>query len=104
MEVDASILTTKLQSGACTYGNSCDGVLGVANGSNLGTLTIVGGRVQSRSMSFPSGVIDKRNVFFDTRYNGSFAPPFFPRPTAIINPPAENVTIQRTGWVLQTAY
>ena len=52
----------------------------------------------------PSGTINKRNVFFDQRYNETFAPPFFPRPTSIINPPEYNTTLQRTGWVLQTAY
>jgi len=105
IEVDASILTTKDNGKDCNYGDTtCDGVLGVTYGANIGTLTIVGGRVQSRSMIMPTGTIDKRNVFFDQRYNGTFAPPFFPRPNVIINPPGYQVTIQRSGWVLQTAY
>jgi hypothetical protein len=104
MEIDASIMTTKDNGGTCNFGSSCDGVLGVSGNNGINVLTIVGGRIQSRAMIMPSGTINKRNVFFDQRYNGTFAPPFFPRPTMIINPPQYNNTLQRTGWVLQTAY
>jgi hypothetical protein len=104
MEVDASIMTTKDNGGDCNFGNSCDGVLGVTGNNGIGTLTIVGGRIQSRAMIMPAGTIDQRNVFFDQRYNGTFAPPFFPKPTMTINPPLFATTLQRTGWVLQTAY
>lgn len=104
LEIDASILTTKDNGGDCNYGSSCDGVLGVANNSKVGTLKIVGGRVQSRAQIMPSGTLKTRNVIFDQRYNGTFAPPFFPKLKEVLNPPSYSTTIQRTGWVLQTAY
>jgi hypothetical protein len=104
MEVDASIMVTKSNGGTCNMGNSCTGVLGVTGSNNIGTLTIVGGRIQSQSMLMPAGTINTRNVFADPRFNGTLAPPFFPKPTTIIKPPSYTSTLQRTGWVLQTAY
>ena len=104
MEIDASIMTSKDNNGTCNYGNSCDGVLGVYGSNKIGTLTIVGGRVQSRAMIMPAGTIGTRNVLFDQRYNGTFAPPFFPKPSITTGNANNFATIQRTGWNLQTAY
>ncbi|MGC2209892.1 MAG: hypothetical protein WA532_07245 [Candidatus Korobacteraceae bacterium] len=104
MEVDASIMTTGSMSTECDMGSSCTGVLGVTGSNTIGTLNIVGGRIQSQAMIMPSGTIGTRNVYFDPRYNGTFAPPFFPVVTNNNLPPTSSVTVQRTGWVLQTAY
>ncbi|MDR3762646.1 MAG: hypothetical protein P4M01_00975 [Acidobacteriota bacterium] len=104
MEIDASILVTKDNGGTCNYGQSCTGVLGLTGSNSIGTLTIVGGRIQSRSMIMTNPTISKRNVYFDYRYNGTFAPPFFPKLTTIQNPATSSSSLQRTGWVLRTAY
>ena len=104
MEVDASIMTTGSMTGTCNMGSSCVGVLGVTGSNTIGTLNIVGGRIQSQAMIMPSGTIGTRNVYFDPRYNGTFAPPFFPVVTNNNLPPTTQVSLQRTGWVLQTAY
>lgn len=106
IEVDASIMASKDNGGDCDYGNTCTGVLGITTGTNIGTLTIAGGRIQSRAMIYTDSnhSIASRDVYFDQRYNGTFAPPFFPRPTQTTGSPGTVTTIQRTGWVLQTAY
>lgn len=104
MEVDASILVTKDNGGTCKYGQSCDGVLGLTGSNSIGTLTIVGGRVQSRAMIMTNPTINKRNVFFDYRYNGTFAPPFFPKLQTAQNQAVRSSTVLRTAWVLRTAY
>jgi hypothetical protein len=69
LEIDASIATI-----------SSGGSGGIVNNGNaIGTLTIVGGRIQNTIQSINSTT---RNVLFDQRFaQGGFAPPWFPSTT-----------------------
>ena len=69
MEIDASIATI-------TSGGS--GGL-IAQWNSIGTLNIVGGRVQNKALSGAS--LGSRNIYFDTRFANGFAPPWFPTTT-----------------------
>jgi Tfp pilus assembly protein PilX len=94
LEIDASIATV-----------SQGGTGGIVNtGSAIGTLNIVGGRIQNTIQNINSS---KRNVFFDRRFANGFAPPWFPSTTLTTTGPAPtlvNSTVQRTQWLNQTNY
>jgi hypothetical protein len=92
LEIDASIATI-----------SQNGSGGIVNtGNAIGTLTIVGGRIQNSIQNINSS---KRNVFFDRRFSsGGFAPPWFPSTTVTPAGVATSTTTisppQRTKWVV----
>jgi Tfp pilus assembly protein PilX len=95
LEIDASVATI-----------SATGSGGITNtGSSIGTLNIVGGRIQNTIQNINS---NNRNVYFDRRFaNGGFAPPWFPsttitsngvvNDTVVVNPPT------RISWTDKTA-
>jgi len=65
LEIDASIATI-----------SQGGSGGIVNtGTQIKTLTILGGRIQNHILSIGA---DVRNVLFDKRFGANFAPPWFP--------------------------
>jgi Tfp pilus assembly protein PilX len=81
------------------------GTGGIVNtGSAIGTLNIVGGRIQSTIQNINSTT---RNVYFDRRFaNGSFGPPWFP--TATVTPvntstTSTSVHVQRLQWMDNSA-
>ena len=94
LEIDASIATI-----------SQTGSGGIVNtGSNINTLTIVGGRIQNTIQSIGATT---RNVLFDRRFLSGFAPPWFPSTT--VTPAAgvgaaAVVTWKGTQWLNQTNY
>jgi Tfp pilus assembly protein PilX len=94
LEVDASLATI-----------SQGGTGGLTNtGSSIDTLTIVGGRIQNNIKNINTTT---RNVFFDRRFGGGFAPPFFPSTTVspgTLTNPTHAVSIQRVQWLNQTSY
>jgi Tfp pilus assembly protein PilX len=94
LEIDASIATI-----------SQTGSGGIVNtGASIGTLTIVGGRIQNTIQNIGATT---RNVLFDRRFLNGFAPPWFPSTT--VTPKtgvgaAATVTWKGTQWVNQTNY
>jgi hypothetical protein len=96
LEIDASLATIS-QGGT-------GGLINVTN-STIGTLTIVGGRIQNNIKSIGATT---RNVMFDRRYaNGNFAPPWFPAtpvPPGGSPPGNTDPSAQRLQWQNQTAY
>ncbi|MGH9701879.1 MAG: hypothetical protein ACRD4K_00775, partial [Candidatus Acidiferrales bacterium] len=92
LEIDASIATI-----------SQNGSGGIVNtGNAIGTLNIVGGRIQNSIQNINSS---KRNVFFDRRFSsGGFAPPWFPSTTVTPAGLAASTTTisppQRTKWLV----
>ncbi|HEY2499323.1 MAG TPA: PilX N-terminal domain-containing pilus assembly protein [Candidatus Angelobacter sp.] len=65
LEIDASLATV-----------SAGGTGGLINvGGTIGTLTIVGGRIQNDIKNIGA---NQRNVLFDKRFASGFAPPWFP--------------------------
>ncbi len=96
LEIDASL--------AMTGGVAPKG--GLTNtGAAIGTLTIVGGRIQNNIFNINSS---QRNVLFDARYkNGAFSPPWFPSTGitlgtngALLNQPV----MTRLQWLNQNNY
>jgi Tfp pilus assembly protein PilX len=93
LEIDASIAT--IASG---------GTGGLVNtGSSLNYLKIVGGRIQNNIKNINAST---RDVFFDKRFAGSFAPPFFPSTTVTTTTtPTSDTAIptspsfSRTRWI-----
>jgi hypothetical protein len=97
MEVDASFATINAAPGS-TYGLE-------ASWNNINTLNIVGGRVQNQARSGAS--LGQRNIYFDQRFSGGFAPPWFPT-TTLPAPPTDTATVQpviakRLSWVNASA-
>lgn len=94
LQIDASLATI-----------SESGTGGMQNtGAAINTLTIVGGRIQSRIKNINATT---RNVFFDRRYTSrpGFAPPWFPATT--VTPPGVSSavvtpSVQRVRWVNNT--
>lgn len=92
LEIDASLAAV-----------SAGGSGGLVNiGRSIGTLTIVGGRIQNEIKNINANT---RNVFFDRRFAGNFAPPWFPSTT--ISPSGESsastvASVDRVRWVDQT--
>ena len=94
-EIDASIATV-----------SAGGSGGIVNtGSAIGTLNIVGGRIQNTIQNINSS---KRNVFFDRRFaSNGFSPPWFPSTTVTTTGPAPTLvtsSVQRLQWLNQTNF
>ncbi len=91
LEIDASIATI-----------SSGGSGGIVNNGNaIGTLTIVGGRIQNTIQSINSTT---RNVLFDQRFaQGGFAPPWFPSTTISLtgsdSVTGTTATFTRTQWL-----
>jgi Tfp pilus assembly protein PilX len=92
LEIDASIATI-----------SATGSGGIVNtGNSIGTLTIVGGRIQNTIQSIGATT---RNVLFDRRFQNGFAPPWFPATTIVPKAGvggAAVVTWKGTQWLNQT--
>lgn len=95
LEIDASIATI-----------SATGTGGLVNtGSQIDTLTILGGRIQNNIKNINSTT---RNVIFDRRFsNNGFAPPWFPS-TKITPVGVSGTTVtpttQRVQWLNQTPF
>jgi len=98
LEIDASL--------AMTGGALASSKGGLTNtGAAIGTLTIVGGRIQNNIYNINS---TQRNVLFDARYkNGAFSPPWFPSTgitlgtnDAVLNQPV----MTRLQWVNRNNY
>jgi len=94
LEIDASI---------AAFSTSGSGGL-VNTGNAIGTLNIVGGRIQSTIQDINTTT---RNVYFDRRFaNGSFGPPWFP--TTTVTPTSSSTTtttvkVQRLQWLDNSA-
>ena len=69
MEVDASI--------AMISTGGSGGM--IANWNSINTFTLVGGRIANQAKSGAS--MSSRNIWFDQRFAGNFAPPWFPSTT-----------------------
>jgi Tfp pilus assembly protein PilX len=92
LQIDASIATL-------SAGGS-GGLTGTWN--RIGTVTIVGGRVQNQAKSGSS--IGARNIWFDQRFSHGFAPPWFPSTTIVSTPTTQTtVTPSRMSWTNTTA-
>jgi Tfp pilus assembly protein PilX len=95
LEIDASLATI-----------SQGGTGGLVNvGSQINTLTIVGGRIQNQIKNIGTTT---RNVFFDRRYSqNGFAPPWFPSThlsLGAITSAHATTTVQRVQWLNQSSY
>ena len=94
LEIDASL--------AAIGGAGTGGLVNLnTSGSPLGTLTIVGGRIQSQIKNINATT---RNVYFDRRFGkNGFGPPWFPS-TTLAPPTNQNTanlappTVQRLKW------
>jgi hypothetical protein len=94
LEVDASLAAF-----------SPGGTGGLVNtGNAIGTLNIVGGRIQSTIQNINTTT---RNVYFDRRFaNGSFGPPWFPTTTVTpvsTSSTSTSVKVQRLQWLDNSA-
>jgi Tfp pilus assembly protein PilX len=94
LEIDASMATL-----------SQGGTGGIVNtGAAIGTLTIVGGRIQNDIKNIGA---TQRDVLFDKRFANNFAPPWFPS-TGIKagnnNATLNNPVVTRLQWVNQNNY
>jgi len=95
MEIDASMATIA-PSG--NYGIT-------ATWNTIGTVNIVGGRVQNKALNGSS--VGARNIYFDQRFATGFAPPWFPT-TTITSATTNTATVQRpsinrVSWVNKTS-
>jgi Tfp pilus assembly protein PilX len=95
LEIDASLATIS-QGGSGGLTNT---------GSQINTLTIVGGRIQNNIKNIGTTT---RNVFFDRRFGqNGFAPPWFPSTTVTVSG-MESATLtstfQRVMWQDQSSY
>jgi hypothetical protein len=95
LEIDASVATL-----------STGGTGGINNtGAAIGTLNIVGGRIQNKIKSINAA---SRNVYFDQRFaQGGFSPPWFPSTTIVSNGVVNDVISvsppNRVSWTDRTA-
>ena len=95
LEIDAAIATL-----------STGGSGGIVNtGSSIGTLNIVGGRIQNTIQNIGAST---RNVYFDRRFSqNGFAPPWFPATTILANGVVNDVVVasppNRVSWTDKTA-
>jgi Tfp pilus assembly protein PilX len=94
LEIDASVATISASGSGCI----------VNTGSSIGTLNIVGGRIQSSICNIGATT---RNVFFDRRFTNraAFAPPWFPSTTITQGGALSTnltTTVQRVQWLNQT--
>jgi hypothetical protein len=92
LEIDASL---------AMIANGGSGGL-IAQWNSINTLTIVGGRIANQAKSGAS--LTSRNIWFDQRFSGSFAPPWFPSTTVTTSASATPVvTANRVSWVNTSA-
>jgi Tfp pilus assembly protein PilX len=76
----------------------------IAQWNQIGTLTIVGGRIASQAKSGASIGSGGRNIWFDQRFSHGFAPPWFPSTTVTSTPTTQTtVTPSRISWTNTTA-
>jgi hypothetical protein len=90
MEIDASIAA---MSSGSSYGLT-------ATWNSIGTVNIVGGRVQNMALSGSS--VGTRNIYFDKRFSAGFAPPWFP--TTTITSTTTNTAVPATPVALRTSW
>ena len=90
MEIDASIAT--IATGG-SYGIT-------ATWNTIGTVNIVGGRVQNTALSGSS--VGARNIYFDQRFSNGFAPPWFP--TTTITTTTTNTAVPQTPVPVPTSW
>jgi hypothetical protein len=94
LEIDASLATL-----------SANGTGGLINvGAQIQTLTIVGGRIQNDIKNIGANT---RNVLFDKRFAGNFAPPWFPSTGIQKGNNAANLNapvLTRLQWLNQNNY
>jgi len=105
LEIDATMAAMNSCSsngGSCPLGSSS---YGFATSGTLGTVTIVGGRIESYAHSVSLSAV---NTFYDQRFTtrNNFAPPAFPSatlpatgPPTPLAPNAPTATTQRTSWM-----
>ena len=104
LEIDATMAAMNgcSTSGTCTLGSSS---YGFATSGTVGTVTIVGGRIESYAHGVSLSAV---NTYFDQRFTtrNNFAPPAFPSstfpatgPPAPLAPNAPAATTQRTSWL-----
>lgn len=104
IQLDNQQSSSNLEIDASLAAISDSGSGGLVNiGRSISTLTIVGGRIQNDIKNINSNT---RNVFFDRRFAGNFAPPWFPSTT--ISPSGESsantvASVDRVRWVDQTS-
>jgi Tfp pilus assembly protein PilX len=95
-----------LEIDACIATLSTGGSGGLVNtGSSIGTLNIVGGRIQNTIQNINAST---RNIYFDRRYSqNGFAPPWFPSTTIVANGVVNAVVVpsppNRVSWTDKTA-
>jgi len=101
VEIDASMAALN---STCTPSSS-QSICGFATSGTVGTVTIVGGRIESNAHSVSLNAV---NTYFDRRFTSrqGFAPPWFPSTTVPENdittapsPPLVSPSIQRLTWV-----
>jgi Tfp pilus assembly protein PilX len=103
IQLDNQQSSSNLEIDASLAAISDSGSGGLVNiGRSISTLTIVGGRIQNEIKNINSST---RNVFFDRRFAGNFAPPWFPSTT--ISPSGKSsastvASVDRVRWVDQT--
>jgi Tfp pilus assembly protein PilX len=94
LQIDASMATI-----------SANGTGGIVNNGNaIDTLTIVGGRIQNNIKDINTTT---RNVVFDKRFGGGFAPPWFPSTNltnGAITPGTPVASFSRLQWVNHTPF
>jgi hypothetical protein len=95
LEIDASLATI-----------SANGTGGLINvGGQIGTLTIVGGRIQNDIKNIGA---NQRNVLFDKRFaNGNFSPPWFPSTGIAKGTTGANLNqpvVTRLQWLNKNSY
>jgi hypothetical protein len=95
LEIDASLATI-----------SAGGTGGLINvGGQIGTLTIVGGRIQNDIKNIGA---TQRNVLFDKRFaNGNFSPPWFPSTGIAKGTTGANLNqpvVTRLQWLNKNSY
>jgi len=105
LEIDA---TMAAMNGCSSNGGTCplgSGSYGFATSGTVGTLTIVGGRIESYAHSVS---LSAANTFYDQRFTTrtNFAPPAFPSstfpatgPPTPLAPNAPTASTQRTSWM-----
>lgn len=96
LEIDASIASLSTNPPPAPSGASYQNGALINFGNSIGTLTILGGRIQNTIQNIGSS---KRNVLFDKRFsNSSVSPPWFPSTT--ITPTNFTIArqVQRTSW------
>jgi hypothetical protein len=101
VEIDASMAALN---SSCTSSSS-QSICGFATSGTVGTVTIVGGRIESNAHSVSLNAV---NTYFDRRFTSrqGFAPPWFPSTTVPENdittapsPPLVSPSTQRLTWV-----